>query len=123
MDNRNNIAATRLKRLRLSKHLTQEQMAETIGISESLYKGNESGRLPISRKTAQLIEDCFGINADYMFFGVLRDSNDVWTKILECEESEKMKIMLRLVKYFSLQGTLDFSDEVIINIIKNLNIN
>ena len=73
MDNRNNIAATRLKRLRLSKHLTQEQMAETIGISDYLYKGNESGRLPISRKTAQLIEDCFGINADYMFFGVLRD--------------------------------------------------
>ena len=115
--------ADRLKRLRLSKHMTQEQMAEAIGISESLYKGNESGRLPISKKTAQLIEDSFGISADYMFFGTLRDSKDIWTEILECEENEKMKIMLRLMKYFSLQGVFEFDDKTIEDIIKALSDN
>ncbi|MBQ9278699.1 MAG: helix-turn-helix transcriptional regulator [Lachnospiraceae bacterium] len=120
MKNNNNSSAGRLKRLRLSRHMTQEQMAEAIGISESLYKGNESGRLPISKKTAQMIEDYFGISADYIFFGTLRDSQDVWTAILECEESEKMKIMFRLLKYFSLQGTLDFSDQTINNLIKDM---
>lgn len=112
--------AKRLKRLRLSKHMTQEQMAEAIGISESLYKGNESGRLPISKKTAQLIEDSFGISADYMFFGTLRNPKDIWTEILECEESEKLKLMIRLVKYFSLQGSFEFSDEAIEEMVKLL---
>ena len=46
----NDTGASRLKRLRLSQNMTQEQMAEEIGISESLYKGNESGRLPISKR-------------------------------------------------------------------------
>ena len=123
MDKReNDTGAIRLKRLRLSKHMTQEQMAEEIGVSESLYKGNESGRLPISKKTAQLIEERFGISADFIFFGTLRDSKDIWTEILECDESEKMRIMLKLMKYFSLQGAFDLSDEAIENIVSSMNI-
>ncbi|MBQ9199113.1 MAG: helix-turn-helix transcriptional regulator [Lachnospiraceae bacterium] len=112
------VAAERLRKLRLSKNMTQEQMAEAIGISESLYKGNESGRLPISRKTAQLIENSFGVSFDYMFFGTLRDSKDIWTEILECDENEKMRIMLRLIKYFSLQGDFDFTEKMVEDIIK-----
>ena len=118
----NDTGASRLKRLRLSQNMTQEQMAEEIGISESLYKGNESGRLPISKKTAQLIENRFGISADFMFFGTLRSSKDIWTQIQECEESEKMKIMLKLLNYFALQGALAFDDDMIDNILSAMNL-
>lgn len=118
----NDTGASRLKRLRLSQNMTQEQMAEEIGISESLYKGNESGRLPISKKTAQLIESRFGISADFMFFGTLRSSKDIWTQIQECEESEKMKIMLKLLNYFALQGALAFDDDMIDNILSAINL-
>lgn len=123
MDKReNDTGAKRLKRLRLSKKLTQEQMAEAIGISESLYKGNESGRFPISKKTAELIEARFGVSSDYMFFGTLRNPKDIWTEILECEEKEKLKIMMRLINYFSTQGVFELSDETIEKIINNLDI-
>ena len=118
----NERGAQRLKRLRLSKKLTQEQMAEAIGISESLYKGNESGRLPISKKTAQLIEEKFGVGVDYLFLGTISEHKDIWTEILECEEVEKMRIMLRLISYFSAQNTVDLSDEVIDKLIKDLKI-
>ena len=121
MDKRENErGAQRLKRLRLSKKMTQEQMAEAIGISESLYKGNESGRLPISKKTAQLIEDKFGVGADYLFLGPVSENKDIWTEILECEEAEKMKIMLRLLSYFAAQQSIDFNDKVIDDVIKVL---
>ena len=116
----NESSAKRLKRLRISKHMTQEQMAEAIGISESLYKGNECGRLPISKKTAQLIEECFGFDADYIYHGTLRDTDDIWLTILECDEMDKMKLMLRLIRYFSLQGAFDFSDCAIDNIISDM---
>ncbi|MBQ8923525.1 MAG: helix-turn-helix transcriptional regulator [Lachnospiraceae bacterium] len=123
MDKRDNdVGAQRLRRLRLSQKLTQEQMAEAIGVSESLYKGNESGRLPISKKTAQLIEDKFGLRADYLFLGTAPENRDIWSEILECEEAVKMKIMLRLIAYFSAQNTIDLNDEVIEKLIKDLKV-
>ena len=57
-----------------------------------------------------------------MFFGTLRSSDDIWTQIQECEESEKMKIMLKLLNYFALQGVLDFDDDMIDKIISAMNL-
>ena len=57
-----------------------------------------------------------------MFFGTLRSSKDIWTQIQECEESEKMKIMLKLLNYFALQGALAFDDDMIDNILSAMNL-
>ncbi len=50
----------KLKELRLSRNLTQEQLAELIGISLKTYKNYESGttvpRIPVFRKLVIALE-------------------------------------------------------------------
>ena len=123
MKEKNNYSsAIRLKKLRQSLNMTQEQMAEAIGVSDSLYKGNEAGRIPISKKTARLIEEYFGVNVDYIYHGTFREAKDVWMEIMECEEKEKLRILLRLIEYFSFQGKLEFTDEIIDSIKEAINL-
>lgn len=102
MDNRRNviIQSKQLNDLRSMYRYTQEQMAEVLGVSESLYKKMEKGIVPISNKTAEAIESRFGVSAIGIQEGVFRDDADVWVQVLECDDSDKMRIMLRLIKYF-----------------------
>lgn len=106
-DDNLNEASLRLKNLRKSHGLTQEKMAELLEISESLYKKNESGAQAVSRKTAKAIEKRFGVSADYVYFGVLRDGENVWSQILECSDQDKMLFLLKLLKYFFSENNLE----------------
>lgn len=106
-DDNLNEAYLRLRNLRKSHGLTQEKMAELLEISESLYKKNESGKQAISKKTAKAIEKSFGVSADYVYFGVLRDGENVWSQILECTDQDKMLFLLRLLKYFFSENNLE----------------
>ncbi len=113
--------ADRLKKFRKSLGLTQEQMAEELGISESLYKGVETKRIPISRKTAEIIEHKFDVSADYFYYGTLRDGEDAWTQVVECNDADKFKIFLKLLNYFSDLGYFQVKDEDIDNIVDSIN--
>lgn len=114
-DNLNN-AHLRLKNLRKSYGLTQEKMAEILGISESLYKKNELGKQAISKKTAKAVEEKFGVSADYVYFGMLRDGEDIWSQILECSDQDKMCFLINLLYYFFSGDHFEFCN-------KNLNAN
>lgn len=102
-----NEAHLRLRNLRKSYGLTQEKMAELLEISESLYKENESGKQAISRKTAKAIEKKFDVSADYVYFGALRDGENVWSQILECSDENKILFLLKLLKYFFSENDLE----------------
>ena len=105
MKEKNNYSsAIRLKKLRQSLNMTQEQMAEAIGVSDSLYKGNEAGRIPISKKTARLIEEYFGVNVDYIYHGTFREAKDVWMEIMECEEKKKIENIASAYRIFLISG-------------------
>lgn len=112
--------ADRLKKFRKSLGLTQEQMAEELGISESLYKGAETKRIPISRKTADIIEQKFDVSADYFYYGTLRDGEDAWTQVVECNDADKFKIFLKLLNYFSDLGYFQMKDSEIDNIVESM---
>lgn len=109
--------AERLKSLRKSMGLTQEEMAEELGVSESLYKGAERSKISISRRTAEAIESRFGISADYFYYGTLRDGEDVWTQLIECDDRDKLRIFLRLLNYFSVQGCFRLKEDDIKGIV------
>lgn len=115
MDNKNNtnIQREQLKNLRKIYGYTQEKMAEEIGISESLYKKNETGILPVSPKTARAIEKRFGVSGSSIHQGVFRDGTDAWTQVLECDDVDKMTIMLRLLRYFFSDGKYNESSSII----------
>lgn len=110
-NNNLNSAHLRLKSLRKSLGLTQEKMAELLGISESLYKKNESGRQDISKRTAKAIEKKLGVSAAYMYFGLLRNGDDVWSQILECSDRDKMLFLLKLLRYFFAENNLEVNEE------------
>lgn len=109
--------AERLKSLRKSMGLTQEEMAEELGVSESLYKGAERSKISISRRTAEAIEKRFGISADYFYYGTLREGEDIWTQLVECDDCDKMRILLRLLNYFSMQESYQLKEEDIDRIV------
>ena len=113
-------SADRLKKLRKSFDLTQEQMAEKLGISVSLYKGIEAGKLEASRRTADAVQHSFGVSADYIYCGTLRDDTELWNKIYECDDEGKMKIMFRLMNYFAVNKKLTQDDDKIERVVKDM---
>lgn len=113
-------SANRLRQLRKSYGFTQEQMAEELGVSISLYKGIESGKNVISRRTAEAVEDRFGVSADYIYCGTLRDDTELWNKIYECDDEGKMKIMFRLMNYFASQNKLTENEDKIKKVMKDM---
>lgn len=108
----------RLRDLRKILGYTQEKMSEELGISESLYKKNENGKLPISNKTAKAIEKRFGTNWEKISHGEFRKEADVWTQVLECSETDKIKILFRLLTYFFSKENCSMDYIVFENVLK-----
>lgn len=59
-----NVTALRLRMLRKEKHLSQQQVADALGITRTAYNKYESGVTAPSRKLRELM-DLFGVSADY----------------------------------------------------------
>ena len=116
--NYNYTEGEQLRALRKILGYTQEEMSEELGISESLYKKNENGRLPVSKKTAKAIENRFGTNWEKLSHGEFRKEADVWTQVLECSETDKMKILFRLLTYFFSKENCSMDYEVFENVLK-----
>ena len=120
LSNNSESSVDRLRKLRKSYGYTQERMAEELGISISLYKGIESGKCIISRRTAEAVEHRFGVSADYIYCGTLRDESELWEQIYECNDADKMKILFRLMNYFAAQYRLSQDDDKIKDIMAKM---
>lgn len=57
----------RLLRIRNTLNLTQEEIAQKIGISRTLYIGYESGQDPVSKRSLDKIISNLNINQDWLF--------------------------------------------------------
>jgi len=60
-----NVSALRLRMLRKEKKLSQQQVADALGITRTAYNKYESGTSSPSRKLRELM-DLFGVSADYL---------------------------------------------------------
>ncbi len=49
--------------------LTQEEAAEQMGISRSHLSQINTGKTPVTRKTAMLIQECFGYEGEWLLHG------------------------------------------------------
>lgn len=58
------MSRTELKRFRLNKLLTQEQMAEKLGYSRGQYARFENGEAETTLRFLQALETAFGISFD-----------------------------------------------------------
>ena len=106
-------SAQRLRHIRENAGLTQEQFAEILGISASAYKKVESGENNISLASLRCLHKEMSVSADHVLFGETQSVADTWEEILNSSESDKMFILMRLIKYFSnnQKGTFPLTEE------------
>lgn len=99
----------RLRTVREGIGLSQERFANVLGISVSAYKKMESYERQISVTSLIRIHSEFKVSADYILFGEGTGREQVWTDVLNCPETDKMVIFLRLFQYFTLSKPNIFS--------------
>jgi len=93
--------AARIRQVRERVRLTQEQFAEILGISLSGYKKVENAENQISLTSLRKLHQKFQVSSDYILFGTNADPGALWEQIMNCPDSEKMLLMLKLVCYFA----------------------
>lgn len=69
--------AVTLKMLRLQHGLTQQELAEKLGISAVTISGYELGRREPSIEILERIADCFGVSVDYLLGRTNELKNDL----------------------------------------------
>lgn len=94
-------SAIRLRQIRESANLTQEEFAEILGISASAYKKVESGENQVSLSCLRKLHDAMNVSTDYILYGDKENLDDTWCMILNCTEQDKMFLLLRLLSYFT----------------------
>lgn len=106
-------SAYRLRQIRENMGLTQEQFAEILGISVSAYKKVESGKNNISLSGLRLLHKEMNISADHVLFGENKSIENTWEAILNCSETDKLFLLLRLIVYFtkSKKGIFPMAEE------------
>lgn len=101
-------SATRLRQIRENANLTQERFAEILGISLSAYKKVESGENQVSLSCLRNLYNAMNVSTDYILYGDNKNLDDTWRMILNCSESDKMFLLLRLLVYFTIIKDTEF---------------
>lgn len=106
-------SAFRLRQIRENMGLTQEQFAEILGISVSVYKKVESGENNVSLSSLRSLHKEMNISADHVLFGETKSIDSTWEAILNCSETDKLFLLLRLIVYFtkSKKGVFPMAEE------------
>ena len=93
-------AANRLREIRLNMGVSQETFAEYLDISLSAYKKIESTENGISVNILKKLKERFNVSSDYLLFGEYKSASEALEIIDNCSEEDKMKLYLRLTRYF-----------------------
>lgn len=93
--------AARIRQIRETAGLTQESFAEILGISLSGYKKIENAENQISLNGLRKLNRKLQVSTDYILLGENEHSNIVWDQIMNCSDSDKMFLMIKLLFYFT----------------------
>jgi transcriptional regulator with XRE-family HTH domain len=95
----------RLEQLRLKKELTQQQMADILGVTRQAYGNYESGKREPDFSTLTRLANFFGVSVDYLLGKtnvrtpietiVAHHDGEDWTEE-ELEEIERFKEFVRM---------------------------
>lgn len=107
-----NTLGLRLKSMRESRHLTQKELAETLGVATSVIAGAETKR-GISKKLAKKLAEYFNTSIEYWI-----DSEAEKELIESSEELELTHIAVnRLIKEGMIKDETFINDEEIMDMI------
>ncbi len=91
----------RLRKLREALGYTQEEMAELLEVSLTLYKKMENGNYNISIRTMRRLKKVTGASIDHLMFGERKSFDDIWRLMQNSDNIVKMKLLLRLIRQMS----------------------
>jgi len=91
----------RLRKVRENLGYTQEQFAHILDISLSTYKKIESYNRRISLATLKVLHGKLNVSVDYILFGDKTSQEQAWKELLNCTETDKILLFLRLFCYLT----------------------
>jgi|SRR5690606_30436333 transcriptional regulator with XRE-family HTH domain len=94
----------RLKKLRESKKLSQQQLAEKLNINRSTYARYELNQTQPDYETLQRLADFYDVSTDYILTGIN-------TKLTEKDERDVAKRMEKIKQDLAANGGLSFYGE------------
>lgn len=90
----------KLKSIRLSYGMTQEQFAEAIGVSESTYKKVERNLMAPSVDFLLHLKEFTGMPIESFLCDDKCKLEEVWTYVENAEAKDQLLIVIRLAKKF-----------------------
>lgn len=91
----------RLLEIREGAEMSQEKLAEIMGISVNAYRKVERGENHISTDGLKKLHNNMGVSSDFILFGNTSSIEDIWKNILNSSEKDKLFLLLRLYCYFA----------------------
>ena len=83
--------AERLKNLRSKNGMTQKEVADKLGISESAYGYYEQGRRQPPQEAYGILSELYEVSLDYLILGINKSTNDSLLTGTERTIDEKLK--------------------------------
>lgn len=96
----NEAVGKRIKEIRESNNLTQEQMAEILKVTTNAVRDYEKGNYGISKDVMLLLRQHFNVSIDYLLFGESTDMEKLLFLLENASENDKMRILAHLMLYF-----------------------
>ncbi|MCH1974158.1 helix-turn-helix domain-containing protein [Muricomes sp. OA1] len=96
MSERDIAVGSRIKGIRQNKKITQKELAEKLGISQTAIALWESGNRSVSLNAIDDIAGCLGVSAGYLLFGDLDINDEISQKKVEDDSKEFTTIAAHL---------------------------
>lgn len=90
-------SGVRIKKLRTELEMTQEEIAELVGIAQSSYARIESGKKGVSIDTLVAIAEVLNTSLDYIILGKVEQEQKI-NFMLENYPEEKKLLALKILK-------------------------
>lgn len=101
----------RFKQVRVALGKTQEEFAEILGLSVNSIKKIEKGENNVSVSNLRKLRKSCNVSADYILYGESKSLDDIWFLLQNADDKDKLKALLRLVKYFANKDRNFYVDE------------
>lgn len=105
----NKAVGKRIREIRKSNKLTQEELAEILDVTPNAIRDYERGSYGISKDVMALFRKNFRVSVDYLLFGEEEEWERLALLLENASEEDKMKALLRLVFYFVREKKRSFS--------------
>lgn len=101
----------RFKQVRVALGKTQEEFAEILGLSVNSIKKIEKGENNVSVSNLRKLRKSCNVSANYILYGESKSLDDIWFLLQNADDKDKLKALLRLVKYFTNKDHNFYVDE------------